>query len=1031
LAAVLLLAVVPEIASAGIVVLRAAITVVPDRSEVDKFTLKAQLILPAGTVVDPVSTGLVIRIGDFEQALTGFTQKGGRYIFSARVPGVRKVTLSQRPSPPGADIVLDVIAKGANLTLSPIENPVTFAVELGAASAIVWRYAEDQARGTKRVLKLPSRPIADADGDGVTGRAGDCDDADPMIRPGVADVPNNGVDENCDRIDANGPILAIVAPASGDVVSGSTVSVSGSIGSATELACDGQPTSATGPTFSVSVPLREGRNPVTCVARNAEGGLASATAVVFRDSAPPTVQVESPTDGAVVFLPSVSVSGRVNDVATGTIGPDDVAVTCNGQPALVRNRTFQVVGVPLNIGTNQLTCQAVDHAGNVSAVAAVDVVRDVPIGQRIEVVSGDKQSGAATSELAESLVVRLVAEDGTPRSERSVVFRVTRGGGVFVDGSDGDRSMAVQTDENGLASVRFRLGGRAAAGAHRVSATATGFAGAADFSATAVAGPPSKLLVVAGDNQTGVVGARLPLPFVAYLVDVAGNPIAGSTVTFAVSAGDGSFEGEPTVQSVTDADGRAQAVLQLGALPGRENNVVTATIAALPDDAAMFTASGAVPGRLDETRFEGIVVDNAGAPVPGAQVSVIGAPGQATTDPQGRFLLQPIPVGRIFLFVDARTSPRPERFPMLEFEVITVQGIANSLGMPIALPAIDVAGGEICGGAAECVLPMADVPGAVLRIAPNSVTFPGGAHTGEITFTQVHLDKVPMMPPNASLLLPAWTIQPPGAHFDPPAHVTIPNTTGLAPGEQIDLYQFDHDLFEFISVGTGTVSDDGALISSDPGAGPTSAGWGGGPPPPPEPTCVSKPKECQVCRKGKIVPRENGTRCADAERVYMSSEGIAVSIDQTCDGQCQSGKCAPKNPEGYSVKEIRNALAAAFPAAMGSWCIPAGTFRSGLQAKLLQNGVVVICLPNPDASGAMYVNSNVMELYPRAFTRPGALRPGVVFHELLHGPGGDFGHIPTHQQVPFGGPIHPTDKPYGCEEKCFGGTGGGNPSACQ
>jgi hypothetical protein len=50
----------------------------------------------------------------------------------------------------------------------------------------------------------PATCEADADGDGYSVTCGDCKDNAAAINPGAVDVPCNGIDENCDGVDAGG-----------------------------------------------------------------------------------------------------------------------------------------------------------------------------------------------------------------------------------------------------------------------------------------------------------------------------------------------------------------------------------------------------------------------------------------------------------------------------------------------------------------------------------------------------------------------------------------------------------------------------------------------------------------------------------------------------------------------------------------------------------------------------------------------------------------------------------------------------------
>jgi hypothetical protein len=84
--------------------------------------------------------------------------------------------------------------------------------------------------------------------------------------------------------------------------------------------------------------------------------------------------------------------------------------------------------------------------------------------------------------------------------------------------------------------------------------------------------------------------------------------------------------------------------------------------------------------------------------------------------------------------------------------------------------------------------------------------------------------------------------------------ITIPNTSGLAPGTVTEIFCYNHDLEEFGSGGTARVSEDGATIVSDPGSGVIVSGWGAAPPPPPpQAPCTSSCDDHNACTDDKCV----------------------------------------------------------------------------------------------------------------------------------------------------------------------------------
>ena len=71
---------------------------------------------------------------------------------------------------------------------------------------------------------------------------------------------------------------------------------------------------------------------------------------------------------------------------------------------------------------------------------------------------------------------------------------------------------------------------------------------------------------------------------------------------------------------------------------------------------------------------------------------------------------------------------------------------------------------------------------------------PDGRTEGTITFSQVQNDKTPMPAPDGVSFDVAWSLQPAGTVFDPPARVSVPNSNGGLPGQEFDMVTFDHDL---------------------------------------------------------------------------------------------------------------------------------------------------------------------------------------------------------------------------------------------
>src|SRR5262249_24430134 len=112
---------------------------------------------------------------------------------------------------------------------------------------------------------------------------------------------------------------------------------------------------------------------------------------------------------------------------------------------------------------------------------------------------------------------------------------------------------------------------------------------------TRVAPSASRIHLISGNNQTGVIGSVLSSPLVVAVTDSSGNPFSNKPVIFKVTQNDGMVgAGGPlaaTVIATTNAQGQAQAQWRWGRRGGAGGNTVEAYLVGV-DGTAIFNATG-------------------------------------------------------------------------------------------------------------------------------------------------------------------------------------------------------------------------------------------------------------------------------------------------------------------------------------------------------------------------------------------------------------------------------------------------------
>jgi glucose/arabinose dehydrogenase len=198
--------------------------------------------------------------------------------------------------------------------------------------------------------------------------------------------------------------------------------------------------------------------------------------------------------------------------------------------------------------------------------------------------AGASQAGTVNAAVATAPAVRVLTRDGTPVAGVAVTFSVVSGGGSVSGGS-------VLTNASGVATVGgWTLGN--SVGEQKLSARSPGLP-EVSFSAMAAPAPGTGVLErsAGSDGQTASTGAAVAVVPAVRVRDAAGAPLAGVSVSFAVTAGGGSVQ---NTTAVSDSTGLASAGRwTLGSAPGTHTLQASASGFAPATFSATALATGA------------------------------------------------------------------------------------------------------------------------------------------------------------------------------------------------------------------------------------------------------------------------------------------------------------------------------------------------------------------------------------------------------------------------------------------------------
>jgi len=276
---------------------------------------------------------------------------------------------------------------------------------------------------------------------------------------------------------------------------------------------------------------------------------------------PLVVAIRDASDSPVAGIPvtfSVAAGG-------GSVAPVNAVTDSNGQAST----TLTLGG---SAGANTVVASAL-NIGSVTFNETATVPPEPPTQLSLAPASAKTN---VSSPVVYHATIRDQYGNKVTTATNPVTFSVTGVSGSF-------SPSATVNPVNGVATATFTP---TTAGPATINANSSGLSGAS----SSLTVTDLHISIVSGDNQSGLVGTELPNPLVVRVTDsYTGQPVAGVTTTFAVSAGDGMLYMQA---AATDPNGQASARFILGTTAGA-NSVTVSTADA---GSVVFNATGTGTG---------------------------------------------------------------------------------------------------------------------------------------------------------------------------------------------------------------------------------------------------------------------------------------------------------------------------------------------------------------------------------------------------------------------------------------------------